>query len=206
MSYFPMFIDLKEKKCLIAGGGKVALRKAESLLKFEGQVKVIAPVVCGEIKKLEGDIQWIEREVELEDLSDCFLVIAATNCRKVNHQISAYCKERHIFVNVIDCKEECSFVFPATVKREDISIGITTSGASPVLSSTIRKSVEKAVPDYYGILSLQLGEWREELKERVKDEPKRREIFRNLVLKGLEQEGNLSREDFERMIEKGNMV
>lgn len=207
MAYFPMFIDIKGKKCTVAGGGAVALRKIESLLKFEGCVEVIAPMICEEIKelaekiRLTGELCLIEREVKQEDLKDSFLVIAATNQRETNHAISGYCREQGIFVNVIDSKEECSFVFPATVKRENISIGITTSGGSPVLSSTIRKSVEQSVPEYYGKLSVDLGNWREELKVRVEKESVRKKIFRELALQGIEKEGKLSREDFEKIID-----
>lgn len=204
MAYFPMFIDLKDKKCSVAGGGKVALRKVESLLKFEGRVEVISPEICEELLAYEEQIQIQRKKAVPEDFKDSFLVIAATDNRAVNHAISDYCKEHHIFVNVIDCKEECSFVFPATVKREDISVGITTSGASPVLSSTIRKAVEEAVPEFYGTLSVELGKWREELKERIGEESVRRKIFRKLVLLGIEQEGELFEEQVEELI-KGAM-
>lgn len=202
MAYFPIFMDIKGKKCSVAGGGKVAFRKIESLLKFEGSVEVIAPVICDEIRNLTGEVRLVEREAELEDFKDSFLVIAATNKRQLNQAISEYCRQREIFVNVIDRKEECSFVFPATVKRENISIGITTSGGSPVLSSTIRKSIEQCVPEYYGELSVKLGNWREELKLRVEKEALRKKIFRELVFMGIEKEGDISRQDFEKMIDR----
>jgi siroheme synthase-like protein len=202
MAYFPMFIDLEGKKCTVAGGGSVAHRKVESLLKYEASVEVIAPDICEEIRSLSGDLHLAEREVRLEDLSDSFLVIAATDQRKVNQEISSYCRRHNIFVNVIDSKKECSFVFPATVKREKISIGVTTSGGSPVLSSTIRKSIEKAVPEYYGRLSVELGSWREELKERVASADLRKKMFRALTLRGIEQKGQLDRGDFEQIIKE----
>lgn len=200
MAYFPMFIDLKDKKCSVAGGGQVALRKVESLLKFEGCVEVIAPAICEELDALKDKIRIYRRKAVLEDFKDSFLVIAATDSREVNHAISTYCHQHHIFVNVIDSQPECSFVFPATVKREEIIVGITTSGTSPVLSSQIRKSVEEAVPQYYGTLSLELGRWREELKIRIKEEKVRKKIFRKLAQLGMEQEGKLSTEQVEELI------
>ena len=200
MAYFPMFIDLKDKKCSVAGGGKVALRKVESLLKFEGAVEVIAPRICDEILAYGDRVKIRKKEAVPEDFKESFLVIAATDNRNVNHSISSFCREHHIFVNVIDSREECSFVFPATVKREDISVGVTTSGASPVLSSTIRKAVEKAVPEFYGPLSRELGRWREELKERIREEAVRKKIFRSLTELGIEQEGKLPTEQVESLI------
>lgn len=202
MAYFPMFIDLKEKKCIVVGGGKVALRKVESLIRFESEVIVIAPELCDEMRALEGQIQILQKEAEEIDLKGSFLVIAATNKREINHAVSTYCRREHIFVNVIDSKEECSFVFPATVKRETISIGITTSGGSPHLSSSIRKKIEQAVPEYYGTLAQQLGEWREELKDRILEEPMRRKIFRQLVEEGMERKEPFTREDLEQIIKE----
>ncbi|MDO4554589.1 MAG: bifunctional precorrin-2 dehydrogenase/sirohydrochlorin ferrochelatase [Lachnospiraceae bacterium] len=205
MAYFPMFIDLKGKRCVIAGGGKVACRKAESLCRFEAQVEVIAPEICPELEAFEDsnrEISFQKRAVEREDLVGSFLVIAATDSRKVNRMVSEFCREEDIFVNVIDSQEESTFVFPATLKREDISVGITTSGSSPFLSSSIRKTIEKAVPEYYGELSKSLGRIREKVKAEVPLESDRRKIMKWVTQTGLEKKEVLSADEVEQIIKK----
>lgn len=200
MAYFPLFVEIEGKDCAVAGGGKVAYRKIESLLKFGGRVKVVAPAFCSEILALKDKVSLVKKEACPEDFEGCFLVIAATNAREVNRGISEYCKMRGIFVNVIDSQEECSFVFPAVVKRGDVSIGITTSGGSPALSAAIRKSVEQSVPEFYGELSEKLKRWRKDLKKRIADEKVRRAVFTKLVEAGIQKGGNLSQEDLEEII------
>ena len=133
MAYFPLFINIKNKPCLVAGGGKVAMRKARVLLDFGAQVFVIAPVIEKGIKRMK-EITVMEREFLLEDIDDKTLVVAATDDAAENHRIAELCKERGILVNAVDRIEDCSFIFPAYVKQKDVVAAFSSSGKSPVLT------------------------------------------------------------------------
>ncbi len=112
MAYFPFMIQLDDKKCLIAGGGKVALRKAEMMLSFGADVKIIAPEICDEILELEivnDRLKFEKRKIKPDDIDICDVVIMATNDSQVNKEIASLCKEKRILVNVVDVKED--FIF-----------------------------------------------------------------------------------------------
>ncbi|WP_410070079.1 precorrin-2 dehydrogenase/sirohydrochlorin ferrochelatase family protein, partial [Anaerostipes sp.] len=116
MAYFPMFVQLKNKKCLVIGGGRIALRKIEVLKDFEADVTVIAPEMIPQIRQIDK-IRRIFRTFMEEDFKEAELVVAATNDPKVNSEISKICMQRKIPVNAVDQKEDCSFIFPSYVKE-----------------------------------------------------------------------------------------
>ena len=129
MAYFPMFINLENKKVIVLGGGKTALRKINSLIKFDCKIAVIAPRICDEIKAVPG-ISVHESNMTLDALDTADMVIAATKRDDVNAKIGKYCNEHNIPVNVADNKDVSSFLFPGIVMREDLVIGVTTGGYS----------------------------------------------------------------------------
>lgn len=204
MAYFPFFIDIKNKKCIIYGGGKVAYRKVAALLDFEADITVIAPVVNEEIAALEGSIQITIGEYGQEELQskDAFFVIAATNDADVNARIARDCRERNILVNVVDVPCECDFLFPAYIKKGSISIGVTTSGRSPVMAGHIRKTISDNLPDTYEALVDTLGSYREYVRNNVPSENKRSEIMKELTQLGLNKEGKLSDLEVRNIISK----
>ena len=144
MSYFPFFMEVAGKGCLIAGGGSVALRKAEKLLPFGVRIMAVAPMFCEEFRELDG-VRRVERPFIPEDLEGMMFVIGATNDSAVNAEISRLCRERGIPVNIVDDRENCTFFFPALVKRGDFVAGFSSGGNSPLAARYIR---EKA-PDRY---------------------------------------------------------
>lgn len=152
MPLFPLFIDLAGRKCVCLGGGNVAARKIEVLLEFNADITVISPKVDKRLDELShsGSIYLIKREYSVEDLDGAFLAIAATQDRVVNRQIHDDAVNRNIFVNVADSPEECTFTFPSIVKRDDLVIGITTSGSYPSFSKSVREKIEQLYPSYYG--------------------------------------------------------
>ena len=119
MAYFPMFINLENKKVIVLGGGKTALRKINSLIKFDCKIAVIAPRICDEIKAVQG-ISVHESNMTLDALDTADMVIAATKRDDVNAKIGKYCNEHNIPVNVADNKDVSSFLFPGIVMREDL--------------------------------------------------------------------------------------
>lgn len=200
MAYFPLFIDIKEKKCLVVGGGKVALRKTETLLRYQAAVYVVGETVCEEIRALLPPGQIREGEPEPADLEGAVLAVAATGSREVNRRLARYCRSRNIPVNVADAPEECSFFFPAVIKKGDISIGVNTGGKSPVVSGRIRRELEQAVPDYYGEIAAQLGELREYVQTRFREENVRREILKRTAAEAFSHERILSHNEINTII------
>ena len=254
MAYFPIFIEIEKKKCVIIGGGKVALRKVETLLRYGAKVQVVSKEICEELRALlpPENLREIElrlppenfREIELRMppensrqeelaspqeylcqektesfpaepdalsepdfgrsmeayLSDAALVIAATGSREINHRVAEYCRERRIPVNVADAPEECTFFFPAVVKKGDISIGINTGGKSPAVSSQVRRDVEAAIPGHYAMIAEQLGSLREYVKSRIKEEPLRRKILKQAAAEAFSHERILSQDEINTII------
>jgi len=155
--YFPVFIDLSQKKTIVIGGGTIATRRVNTLLQFTEKVTVIAPEVTPKLQELisTGLVTWERRsyssEVCAKQLAEADMVIAATNRPEINLQVKKDCKEaekkvgHQILVSVIDDKELCDFFFPSIVQSEDIVVGISSGGNSPALTKQVRKSIEKAL-------------------------------------------------------------
>ena len=120
MEFFPIFLDIKSKPCLVVGGGSVAARKVSLLRKAKGQVIVVSPHLCEEMQAWadKGEIEYLAREFEPADLDAKVMVIAATNVAAVNQQISELATVRSLPVNVVDQPELCSFITPSMIDRE----------------------------------------------------------------------------------------
>ncbi len=205
MAYFPIFIEMKHKKCLVVGGGRIAARKVRTLLAYEAAVKVVAPKICEEIREYAREnknLEIEERRFSYADCEGCFLVIGATNDKKQNKSIYDYCNVRRILVNIISGKDFCTFLFPATVKRRDISIGITTSAKSPALAKAIRKQIEENFPSHYAELNDILGWAREHILREIGEEKKRRRIFSHLIEGGTKQNKLWTKEEILEIIRR----
>lgn len=128
--FFPLFIDLSEKKVLVVGGGKIAQRRVLTLLPFGASVTVISPDVTEPLAHLAraGGVKWLERVYERGDigLASPFLVIAATNRRDVNHSVTREAQEREILAIISDCREQCSAYFPAIAEVGEYTIGLVS--------------------------------------------------------------------------------
>jgi siroheme synthase, N-terminal domain len=166
MPVFPLFVELKGKRCVIVGGGKIASRKVEILLRFEAQLIIIAPEISNYILQLEesGKITIIRREYSEEDMTEASLVIAATSSKAVNERVYRDAVCRNIPVNVVDDPELCTFIFPSVVKRGALTIGISTSGEYPALSKKIRKITEAAFDEGYSEILELLADYRKAVR------------------------------------------
>lgn len=173
MGYFPFFIDIAGKRCILAGGGTVALRKAEKLLPFGADIIVIAPEICPELKALP--LTFRKREFQEEDLQGAFMAVAATNNSTLNHRIYELCTEQHIFINAVDDKENCGFLFPALVHENDITIGISTGGTSPVFAKFLRMMIEDEITESYLQTAAVLKRFRPVIQDRFRTEKQRKE-------------------------------
>ncbi len=129
--YFPMFVDLSEKKVVIVGAGTIAKRRIRSLLQFTNHLVVIAPEVNKELKDLEAEglLTILKKKYDREDIYDADLVIAATNDSQTNNDIYSVCKCMGIQVNVCSDKNKCDFYFPGIALQDQVVVGVTASGS-----------------------------------------------------------------------------
>ena len=130
--YFPMFVDLSEKRVYVVGAGTIAKRRIRSLCSFTNPLTVVAPEVNPELNEMEknGQIHILRKKYVSSDIEDAQIVIAATNDHKTNDEIYRFCKERDIVVNVCSDKNKCDFYFPGLAYKDDVVVGVTANGAN----------------------------------------------------------------------------
>lgn len=187
MGYFPFFINIKDKKCVIVGGGNVAARKVEKLLPFEPDITVIAPEISDIIKNNKG-IKTVSREFRNDDINDAFFVISASDDEQLNAHIFKLCSEKKILVNTVDDCDKCGFIFPAVVHKNDITIGISTAGKSPIFASYLRMQTEKII-DKKSLETVELlGKFRNKIKQEITSESVRKKVFENILKMCTERE------------------
>ena len=150
--YYAAQFDLRGKRCVVVGGGKIARRKAETLSECGGQVTVIAPTVDPGIRQLPN-VCVLERKYEAGDLEDVWFVIAATDDETVNAAVARDASARRIWTNVVDDPALSSFIVPAILRRGPITIGVSTAGASPTLAARVRDAIGDAVDPAYGAVA-----------------------------------------------------
>lgn len=190
MAYFPFFVDVTGKKCVVVGGGRIALHKIQKLLPFAPELVVIAPEILPEITDYESSgirLKCICRSAYPEDLEGAAFVISATDEEETNAWVSNWCRSRGIPVNAVDDKEKCSFLFPALVKRGNLTIGISTEGASPQIASRLRKQIEQEIPERMEEILDYLAWLRPIAKERIKDGKRRASFLKETAQQCLEE-------------------
>lgn len=202
MAYFPFYVDIKNKRCVIFGGGRVAYRKVAALLEFDADITVVSPHICEEIDPFRNKINIRIGEYREDELAKAFFVIAATDDHEVNRKIAEACRERGILINVVDEPEDCDFIFPAYIKKGPVTIGISTSGSSPVMAGQIKKIIAANLPEYYYELIEKLGGYRECIKNEVSCECSRADIFMELADIGIKNSGTLTPEEVAAVIAK----
>lgn len=209
MGYFPVFMEMKEIRLVIAGGGAVALRKVRTFLPFGCHICVIAPEFLPELEKLEicqeseGRLLLIRRPFECTDIDNADLVIAATSDKRLNQEICSWCREKKIPVNSADGEEYSSFLVPSIIQDGPVCLGISTGGNSPVLARILKQKISSCLPKGLGAFAVQLGSLRERVKEKFQDTPQiRRAIFKELTETGMKNGCYLSEQDIENIIER----
>lgn len=174
--YYPVYLNLKGRRCVVVGGGTIAQDKIIKLLESGAVVSVVSPDATPVIQSLanEGRLEWTPREYRPGDLYGAFLGIAATNRRDVNRCIFEEAEEHGILLNVVDDPVLCSFIAPAIVKRGQVTMAISTGGASPALARKLRESLEDSPALQWADLAPVLSRVRREIKRMgVKVHPQR---------------------------------
>lgn len=185
MDALPIFIRIKNRRCVVIGGGDVAARKVLMLLKAEAQVTVVAPQLCGALTQLAAtaDINYVQAGFADTQLDGACVVIAATDDSLVNAAVSAAAQQRNIPVNVVDAPALCTFTMPSIIDRSPLLIAISSGGAAPVLARLLRARMETMIPASYGRLALLAAEFRQRVKQRFVTTQQRR-IFWEEVFQG----------------------
>lgn len=186
MDFLPIFLNLKNRPCLVVGGGEVAARKAALLLQAGADVMVVAPELGRTLQQLqqEGRISYRKGEFTPDDVPpNCAVIIAATDRGEVNRQVSQLAQARSIPVNVVDHPELCSFIMPSIIDRSPVVVAVSTGGASPVLARLLRARLESAIPSAYGRLAAFAERFRRKVKERFSNVNDRR-MFWEKILQG----------------------
>ena len=168
MEHLPIFINLKQKPVLVVGGGDIALRKINLLIKAQARVDCLSPFFCEGMNSLSRDnyVNLINKSFEPADIKDYSVIIAATDDATVNSSISSIAHDKRIPVNVVDSPVLSSFIMPSIVDRSPVIIAVSSAGKAPVLARIIRAKLETVIPSAYGILAEIAGEYRQKVKDR----------------------------------------
>jgi len=180
MDYLPIFADVRNKLCLVVGGGEVGKRKTGVLLEAGANVRVVAPQI-DPVLAAQKNVDTVIARFGVQHLDGVTLAIAATNDRSVNRQVSEAARARNIPVNVVDDPELCSFIMPAILDRSPLMVAFSSGGASPVLTRMMRGKLETMIPQNYGRLAAFAERFRELVKQRVTDPAKRRIFWENAL-------------------------
>jgi precorrin-2 dehydrogenase/sirohydrochlorin ferrochelatase len=182
-SYYPMFVDLQGKRCLVVGGGEIASRKVQGLLDADALVVVVSPALCEALATLavQGVITYQSRPFRADDVLGCTLVIGATDQLEMNMAVCKAARAHDVWVNIVDTPEACDFIAPAIVRRGPLQIAISTGGHSPTLAKRIRMQLEEAYGPEYGRLLEKLGRERQRIRHLIRDPDLRKAYYERLV-------------------------
>ncbi|UCF92703.1 MAG: bifunctional precorrin-2 dehydrogenase/sirohydrochlorin ferrochelatase [Desulfobacterales bacterium] len=183
MRYYPVNLDIKDRPCLVVGGGSVGTRKVINLLRCGAKITVVSPVLSERLQTLaaEGSIVIKPRVYQTADLEGVFLVIGATSDESTNRRISKDAEKLNMLCNIVDRPEVCNFILPAIIQRGDLVITVSTSGTSPAFAKKLRQTLEGQFGDEYGRLLQLMGAIRQKLLS-VDHEPEaHKNLFEKLV-------------------------
>lgn len=185
MDFLPIFLNIKNKTCLVVGAGEVATRKIMLLLQAGAQVSVVSPELNTTLKEylVHGKIKFCAESFQPEQLEDIVLVIAATSDRATNQLVSEAAQQRQIPVNVVDDPDLCTFIMPSIVDRSPLLIAVSSGGQSPVLARLLRAQLEIMIPVAYARLAAMAGKFRKHVKQHF-THPEKRRIFWEKALQG----------------------
>ncbi|MBI4298568.1 MAG: bifunctional precorrin-2 dehydrogenase/sirohydrochlorin ferrochelatase [Chloroflexi bacterium] len=165
-NYYPVFLNLAGKRCIVVGGGDIAERKVINLLECGAKVTVISSELTPKLQELSetSAITLLKRPYRQGDLMESFLAIAATDNQKVNRACFQEAAALNIPVNVVDQTDLCSFIAPSIVRRGGITIAFSTGGKSPALARKLREDLERLFPPEYGTLLDVVSQIRQEVR------------------------------------------
>ena len=185
MDYLPIFLDIKSRNCMVAGGGDVAARKVALLIRAGATVTIVAPRLCDSLaaQRDAGVIEHRVGEFAAADLDGMALAIAATDDARVNRELHKAAMDRDLPVNVVDQPDLCSFIMPAVIDRDPLIVAVSSGGTSPVMTRLLRARIESVIPAGYGRLARFANEFRSQVARRLAG-TRRRTRFWEQMLEG----------------------
>ena len=170
MGYYPIFLEMAHRPCVVIGGGAVAERKVEGLLGVAAAVTIISPALSAPLAALAraGKVRHVAREYAPGDLAGCRFAFIATGDREVNAAVVREGGERGVLVNAVDDPAQCDFILPAVVRRGELVVAVATGGSSPALTRAIREELEAHFTEDYAVLAEVVAEVRRELRQRAR--------------------------------------
>ncbi|MEW6097504.1 MAG: bifunctional precorrin-2 dehydrogenase/sirohydrochlorin ferrochelatase [bacterium] len=204
--YYPICLDLKDKKCVVVGGGEIALRKVKSLVEAQAKVVVISPEIISSFKELlkKNKITYLKQEYKSKHIkNDTFLVIVATDDKQLNAKIANDAGKLNLLINVVDAPSLGNFILPATFHRGKLIISVSTSGQSPALAKKIKEDLLNIYGVEYEILVDLLGNLRTKVHAKYKNKEDRKVFWEKLVNSDLiEYIRNNKEEEIKRYLSK----
>ena len=187
MKYYPVNLDIRNRKCLVVGGGTVGTRKVMTLLNCGAKVTVVSSDVAEKLQELSDSdaIKLEKRPFQISDLDQMFLVIGATDNPELNRQIHVEAERLGMLCNIADRPEDCNFILPAIVNRDDLIIAISTSGKSPAFAKKIRKDLEKVFGSEYAEFLKLMGNIRNKLLSEDHEPEAHKHLFEQLIKRDL---------------------
>jgi len=149
VKFYPVNINIENKKCVVIGGGKIAYDKIIGLLEAGANVEIIAPKICTEIENLRDKVKILRENYSAEKISDGVILIAATNNSALNQQIANDARAKNFLVNIVD-DISSDFIVPSRIRRGDFLLAISTGGSSPAFSKFVRKMLERDFNENFG--------------------------------------------------------
>jgi len=183
MRYYPLFLDISRRRCVVVGGGKVAERKIERLLACGARVEVIGKILTPALAALKENGRIVHHETDYEEalIRGAFLVIGATDNDVVNGRIAGDARALEILVNIVDEPTRCDFILPSIVERGALSIAVSTGGKSPALAKKLRMELDALYGPEYAILLEIMGKLREKMIAEGRSSAENRERFEAVV-------------------------
>jgi len=183
MKYYPINLTLKDRKCLIAGGGQVALRKVRRLIACAADIRIISPQIVPQLLEIarKNIIKMCYRDICSDDLNDLFMVFAATNNETVNTSIAQWARAKNILCNIADRPEESDFILPSVIEQGDLCLTISTNGKSPALSKHLRKRFQDEFGEEYAAFLNMMGKLRTLLNKEISCQKDRQKIYQSLL-------------------------
>lgn len=178
MEFYPAFLALKDRQCLVVGSGPIALKHARGLAKCGAQVLMIDP---GAPETAPGVAVSHSRAFAEQDIENCWLVIAASENSELNKRIGQLCSTKKVLCNVLDDLPASSFVVPAVIDRSPLLVAITSGGQSPTLARALKSRLESLIPKSYSRLATVVGSYREEVKRKIPDNAIRGQFWYSLI-------------------------
>ena len=166
--YYPVFIDVKGRRCVVIGGGDIGQEKVEKLIDCDADVVVISPEVNAQVSQRaeSQELTWVRRAYQPGDLEAAFIAIAATDDNDVNRQIAREAGERNVLLNVVDVTHLCTFIAPSVATRGEVTVATSTGGASPALARTFREKLSTSRILEFADLAPLLADARSELRRK----------------------------------------